>query len=174
MISENKKRLLEMIKVIGGIATREPIPPFLVGLAPSSLSDLSWTDPQLGVQDCAWWPEIDVSAPLGKFQKYSSESFEIDNENKIVKVTREIVEMPDDEKEAIKSQLLQQIDAEVQRKIRERYTLEDEQYFARIGVGVALGMYEFQNNEREELIQFGNYVESVRQWAREQRALIGL
>lgn len=163
-----------MIKVQNQTATREPIPDFLQGLAPESLADLSWTDPVLGVQDCAWWPEIDASTPLGKFQKYGSESFEIDNENKIVKVTREIVEMPDDEKEAIKSQLLQQIDAEVQRKIRERYTLEDEQYFARIGVGVALGMYEFQNNEREELIQFGNYVESVRQWAREQRALIGL
>lgn len=163
-----------MIKIQNNTAIREPLPSFLIGLTAESLVDLSWTDPQLGVQGCAWWPEIDVSAPLGKFQKYSSESFEIDNENKIVKVTREIVEIPDDEKEAIKSQLLQQIDAEVQRKIRERYTLEDEQYFARIGVGVALGMYEFQNNEREELIQFGNHVESVRQWARDERAKIGL
>lgn len=161
-----------MIKIQNNTAIREPLPDFLVGLDVKSLANLSWTDPALGVSDCAWWPEIDVSTPLGKFQKYSSESFEIDDENKIVKVTREIVEMSDDEKEAIKSQLLQQIDTEVQRKIRERYTLEDEQYFARIGVGVALGMYEFQNNEREELIQFGNYVESVRQLAREQRASI--
>ena len=163
-----------MIKIQNNTAIREPLPDFLVGLDDKSIADLSWTDRALGVADCAWWPEIDVSAPLGKFQKYGSESFEIDNENKVVKVTREIVEMPDDEKEVIKSQLLQQIDTEVQRKIRERYTLEDEQYFARIGVGVALGMYEFQNNEREELIQFGNFVESVRQWARDERAKIGL
>lgn len=48
-----------MIKVQNHTATREPIPEFLRGLAPESLLDLSWTDPQLGVNDAAWWPERD-------------------------------------------------------------------------------------------------------------------
>lgn len=89
-------------------------------------------------------------------------------------VVERVYSVVDIDIDTLRKKLMSDIDAEVQRKIRERYTLEDEQYFARIGVGVALGMYEFQNNEREELIQFGNYVESVRQWGREQRALIGL
>lgn len=87
-------------------------------------------------------------------------------------VVERVYSVVDIDIDTLRKKLMSDIDAEVQRKIRERYTLEDEQYFARIGVGVALGMYEFQNNEREELIQFGNHVESVRQWAHEQRALI--
>ena len=59
-------------------------------------------------------------------------------------------------------------------KIRAAYTLSDEQYFARIGVGAALGLYAFDPGEQDEMIAFGTYVESVRQWGREQRALLGL
>lgn len=59
-------------------------------------------------------------------------------------------------------------------KIRQRYSTDDEAYFARIGVGAALGVYEFAPGEREQLLAFGAFVESVRQWGREQRASIGL
>ena len=59
-------------------------------------------------------------------------------------------------------------------KIRASYTLEDEQYFSRIGVGVALGAYTFQPGEHEELLAFGEFVESVRQWGRTERAKLGL
>ena len=59
-------------------------------------------------------------------------------------------------------------------KIRASYTLEDEQYFSRIGVGVALGAYTFQPGEQEELLAFGEFVESVRQWGRVERAKLGL
>lgn len=59
-------------------------------------------------------------------------------------------------------------------KIRASYTLEDEQYFSRIGVGVALGAYTFQPGEQEELLAFGEFVESVRQWGRAERAKLGL
>lgn len=62
----------------------------------------------------------------------------------------------------------------MQAMIRERYTAEDEMYFARIGTGKALGAYEFQEGEEAALLQYGSFVESVRQWGREQRALIGL
>ena len=66
------------------------------------------------------------------------------------------------------------ISERMQAKIREKYTAEDEMYFARIGTGKALGVYEFQQGEEAALLQYGNFVESVRQWGREQRALIGL
>lgn len=66
------------------------------------------------------------------------------------------------------------ITEEMHRKIRERYTLEEEQYFSRIGVGVALGVYTFQPGEEDELLAFGEFVESVRQWGRAERAKLGL
>lgn len=59
-----------MIKVQNHTATREPIPEFLRGLAPESLLDLSWTDPQLGVNDAAWWPERDETPELGPDQTF--------------------------------------------------------------------------------------------------------
>jgi hypothetical protein len=62
----------------------------------------------------------------------------------------------------------------MQQMIRGAYSLEDEQYFARIGVGVALGAYTFRPGEMEALMAFGAHVESVRQWGRDERAKIGL
>lgn len=66
------------------------------------------------------------------------------------------------------------ISQEMIKKIREKYSSEEESYFARIGIGVCLGVYEFEEGEREELLAFGRYVEEVRSWGREQRAKIGL
>lgn len=62
----------------------------------------------------------------------------------------------------------------MQAQIRSTYTVEDEQYFSRIGVGVALRAYEFQEGEMDALLAFGAHVESVRQWGRDRRAEIGL
>ena len=89
-----------MIKVRNGIATREPIPAFLIGLLPESLADLSWTDPALGVQDCAWWPEEDVSGELGTNKKWGAEVLTLDNERQVVLVTRKQVAMTAAEKAA--------------------------------------------------------------------------
>ena len=77
-------------------------------------------------------------------------------------------------KQARYDQAMQAIDAQIQAKIREKYALEDEQYFARIGVCVALGVYEFQEGEREALLEFGQFVESIRQWGRDERAKLAL
>lgn len=79
-----------MVKIQNGIATREPIPQFLQGLAPESLADLSWTDPALGVSDCAWWPEEDQSPALGEFERYGDEALTPDPERKVVVVVREV------------------------------------------------------------------------------------
>jgi len=79
-----------MIKVKNNIATREPIPKFLQGLKLESLVDLSWTDPQLGVQDCAWWPEEDQSLALGEYERYGAETMTVDADRKVVVVTKAI------------------------------------------------------------------------------------
>ena len=59
-------------------------------------------------------------------------------------------------------------------RIRARYSVSDEQYFARIGVGVALGSYEFEPGEQEALQAFGAHVEAARQWGRDEWAKLGL
>lgn len=58
--------------------------------------------------------------------------------------------------------------------IRAAYSIDDEMYFARIGVGVATGMYTPEPGEMDEMTQFGNFVEGVRQWGRNERAKLGL
>lgn len=93
-----------MVKVQSNTATREPIPSFLVGLAPESLADLSWTDTALGVSDCAWWPEDDQSPALGEFERYGDETLTVDAERRVVIVTRAVVPWSDEEIEAAKAE----------------------------------------------------------------------
>jgi hypothetical protein len=84
--------------------------------------------------------------------------------------------LTDELKEAIKSnsRACELISLEVQKKIREKYTLEDEQYFSRIGVGVALGAYTFLPGEKEALLGFGVHVEDCRQYGKSKRTELGL
>ena len=84
--------------------------------------------------------------------------------------------LTDSLKDAIKanSRACELIATDVQAKIRDRYSLEDEQYFARIGVGVALGAYTFLPGEQEALLAFGAYVEECRQYGKAKRTEIGL
>lgn len=79
-------------------------------------------------------------------------------------------------REAIKaaSPHCQLIRERIEAKIRDKYSLSDEQYFSRIASGAALGLYTFETGEAEALQAFGAYVESVRQWGREQRQQLGL
>ena len=66
------------------------------------------------------------------------------------------------------------IDQGIVDTIRSKYSIDDEQYFARIGVGVALGAYTFEPGEQDALLAFGAHVEAVRQWGRDERAKLGL
>lgn len=163
-----------MIKIQNNTPVREPLPHFLIGLNTESLADLSWTDPALGVSYCAWWPEVDQSPAPGEFEKYGEETLTINADDKTVTVVRAVVPWSTEEMDAWKQQRLQAINDEIQVKIRSKYSLEDEQYFARIGVGKALGAYEFQEGEEAELLAFGAYVESIRQWGRDERAKLAL
>lgn len=86
-----------MIKVKDGTASREPLPNFLYGLLPESLVDLSWTDPSLGVQDCAWWPEEDVSGELGTNKKWGAEVLTLDVGRQVVNVIREQLNLSESE-----------------------------------------------------------------------------
>lgn len=58
--------------------------------------------------------------------------------------------------------------------IRDAYSIDDEMYFARIGVGAATGMYTPSSDELQAMTVFGEYVESARQWGRAERAKLGL
>ena len=62
----------------------------------------------------------------------------------------------------------------MEQRIRERYSLSDEAYFARIGVGAALGSYTFGAGEMEAMMAFGAHVEAARQWGRDERVKLGL
>ena len=59
-------------------------------------------------------------------------------------------------------------------KIRGAYTIDDEMFFARIGVGAATGMYTPTDGEMADMQAFGEFVEGVRQWGRDERAKLGL
>ena len=62
----------------------------------------------------------------------------------------------------------------VEDKIRAKYSLGDEQYFARIASGAALGIYTMEPGEHDALIALGQHVEACRQWGRQERAKLGL
>jgi hypothetical protein len=87
-----------MIKLKNNILTREPIPQFLIGLAPETLLDLSWTDPALGVQDCKWLPENDISEPLQEYEQYGVETLTLDGD--VVNVSRAVLPWPIEEVDA--------------------------------------------------------------------------
>ena len=59
-------------------------------------------------------------------------------------------------------------------KIRARYSIDDEDFFARIGLGSVMGMYQLPPAELAEIQAFGEFVEAVRQWGRAERAKLGL
>lgn len=66
------------------------------------------------------------------------------------------------------------IAAQMIERIRARYSIDDEMFFARIGVGAAAGLYTPTAGEMSEMAAFGAFVESVRQWGRDQRTALGL
>ena len=69
-----------------------------------------------------------------------------------------------------RSRVMQLIYQRMQAMIRAEHELEDELYFARIGVGVANGVYVFEPGEQEEMLAYGEFIEIVRQWGRAERA----
>lgn len=110
-----------MLKVKGATANREPIPTFLRGLAAESLADLSWTDPQLGVSDCAWWPEEAGNDEINpETHRHGDEILTPDPQRRVVVVTREIVPLTEEElaeRAAVREQQARDEAAQVQREL---------------------------------------------------------
>ncbi len=59
-------------------------------------------------------------------------------------------------------------------RIRERYSVDDELFFARIMIGAQAGLYTLEAAEMAEVEAFKTWVEDAREWGREQRAALGL
>lgn len=66
------------------------------------------------------------------------------------------------------------INSQMQDRIRAKYSVEDEMKFSRIGVGQALGQYKMSATEAAALQAFGVYLEECRQWAKAERAKLGV
>ncbi len=66
------------------------------------------------------------------------------------------------------------VDQQIRAKIRERYDAEDEMYLTRISVGNLIGIYTYLPGEQQAVLDYGAYVEGVREWARTERAKVGL
>lgn len=66
------------------------------------------------------------------------------------------------------------INQQIRAKIRERYDAEDEMYLTRISVGNLMGIYTYLPGEQQAVLDCGAYVEGVREWARLERAKVGL
>ena len=62
----------------------------------------------------------------------------------------------------------------VQEMIRNDYSLEDELYLSRIGIGLARNTYTLKPGEDVLLNDFNAHVESARDWGRAERAKLGL
>lgn len=125
---------MALIKVENGIATREPIPQFLRNLDPESLLDLSWTDPQLGVQAAAWWPEESGDAELPPDSRFGGEILTLNKRRKVVIVTHEIVPLTtaeiEERNEALKAEMAPLVDAERNRRMNEPFDFEGVLYQA--------------------------------------------
>lgn len=59
-------------------------------------------------------------------------------------------------------------------RIRARYPLDEELYFARIAVGALQGTYTLLEGEAAALAQYQLDVEAAREWGRQARAELGL
>ena len=94
----------------------------------------------------------------------------------LAEINWQLVTLTDTLREAIKaaSPQCRMISDQMVSKIRASYSIDDEMYFARIGVGAANGMYQPSEDELHEMTVFGAFVESVRQWGRDERAKLGL
>ena len=112
------------MKIENGKAVREPVPDFLdrsgTPEAIAALADLSWTDPSLGVQKLAWWPEEDVSGELGTNKKWGAEVLTLDAERQVVLVTRKQVAMTAAEKAARDALIQAEITATFEQAIQAR------------------------------------------------------
>lgn len=100
---------MNFIKVQNGVATRDPVPDFLIGLPPVWLADLSWLDASYGLVGCAWWPEENTAPPLGPYQSYGAEVLMPDPVRQVVVMSRSVTDWTAAEILAYKATIIRRI-----------------------------------------------------------------
>lgn len=85
--------MADLIMVKDGVASRTPVPQSIFGLPDEYYADLSWLDVvSFGLEGVVWFPAVDQSPPLGRFEEYGDqETLTPDFDNKVVRVVRNIV-----------------------------------------------------------------------------------
>lgn len=123
-------------------------------------------------------PGTEGIAELGSLDNlwYVNIPDEVEIPDQPLEIEFQTVDLTPELKERMKSELpiFRMIADQQQKMIRNIYPLEEEMYFARIGVGAGMGIYTLQDGEAEALQKFSEHVESVRQWGRAERAKLGL
>ena len=99
-----------------------------------------------------------------------------DQPAEVASTIEHLTPLPADVREQIKaaSPHVALISERMIQKIRAQYSIDDEMFFARIGVGAAAGMYTPTAGEMADMQAFGEFVEGVRQWGRAERVKLGL
>jgi hypothetical protein len=87
-----------------------------------------------------------------------------------------VAEITDDLRSRLRKESahLQLIDNQFTEKLRKKYSVEDELYFNRIAIGFLLGKYVFEDDEMGLLSEYQQFVEDLREWARNERKNLGL
>lgn len=124
-----------MVKIENGVAVRAPLPTFLAGLEPVSLLDLRWTDPSLGVQALAWWPEEAHGEPLAAGHRWGNEVLTVDKARQIVVVTHQQIALSAEEiaqqADAEHASLSLRVDAERDRRVEAGFEFQGYHYQTR-------------------------------------------
>lgn len=90
------------INLVTKEVTRTPLPQNLKGLAQESLDDLSWADPAVGVENLGFWVDVLEGSTPNLVQKYSgNETYRVDETNKRIYVTKEIISQTSGEIEIV-------------------------------------------------------------------------
>lgn len=127
------------------------------------------------------WPEVDnqrIGNELGTLNGFTYVSLPDDAvlPEQLAEINCQLVTMTDELKEQLKAInphcLL--VAQQIRSKIREKYDAEDEMYLSRISVGALMGAYTFLPGEQQAVSDYGTYVEGIRDWARNERAKVGL
>lgn len=81
------EHLFRVVLATGEIS-KTPVPPELYGFPDDQLADLSWA---AAYAHWAWFPADNQFPPLGRYQSYTNETWELDLPRKVIIVRRDVV-----------------------------------------------------------------------------------
>lgn len=89
-----------LVHIYEGVADRMPVPTQFYGWTDETFLDLTWLPAQsfsYEIQNSRWLPQDIIPQPLERHFKYGAEIYDIDEDLKVVHVTREILPMTPEE-----------------------------------------------------------------------------